>query len=248
MEKEYRLEELKRRFGDRLLFVVINGSRAYGTNIDSSDTDLRGVAIDSESSVFGLSKMDHYENKEYDTVIYSLKKFLSLLNNSNPNMLEYLGSSEEDILYVSELGKILFDNIDLFLSKDIQYKYFYFSKNLENDLYKLLKKGHINDEKLCENINKTAMNVIRVLNTGADLLNGNIFITKRPEAEELKKIRLGKYLEGEKELSLKQDYYDMLEESKINFQKAVKNTKLKNKVDNQKVDDLCIRILKQYYK
>lgn len=50
-------------------------------------------------------------------MIYGLKKFINLCLNSNPNVLEILGTRPEHLLVITKEGQLLRDNVDLFLSK-----------------------------------------------------------------------------------------------------------------------------------
>jgi predicted nucleotidyltransferase len=65
----------------------------------------------------GLSSFEQFEDRKTDTVIYGLKKFITLCLNSNPNVLEILGSRPEHVLVLTVEGKLLRENSILFLSK-----------------------------------------------------------------------------------------------------------------------------------
>ena len=49
---------------------------AYGTNVDASDIDIRGVTIESKQDIIGLSSFEQFEDRTTDTVIYGLKSLL----------------------------------------------------------------------------------------------------------------------------------------------------------------------------
>ena len=102
-----------------VIYLVLSGSRAYGTSIDNSDYDLRGVCLEQPKYLYGLDGFEQFEDLPSDTVIYGLKKFASLLAKSNPNTLELLGVEEESIVLMTEQGKMIRDNAELFLSKRI---------------------------------------------------------------------------------------------------------------------------------
>lgn len=103
--------------GKNILILTTAGSIAYGTNVDTSDIDVRGVTVETRQDIMGLSSFEQFEDRITDTVIYGLKKFINLCLNSNPNVLEILGTRPEHLLIITEEGKLLRDNIDLFLSK-----------------------------------------------------------------------------------------------------------------------------------
>lgn len=105
--------------GSNILILTTAGSIAYGTNVDTSDIDVRGVTIERKQDIMGLSSFEQFEDKATDTVIYGLKKFIALCLNNNPNVLEILGTKPEHLLVITKEGQLLRDNVDLFLSKRV---------------------------------------------------------------------------------------------------------------------------------
>ena len=103
--------------GNRIMFLCLGGSHSYGTNIETSDVDIRGVTLDTTECVLGLEHFEQRLDAATDTTIYSLSKFLDLVSNCNPNIIEMLFCKPEHYLYVSPLGQILLDNRHLFLTK-----------------------------------------------------------------------------------------------------------------------------------
>lgn len=109
---EYKwLEEYK----DRLCLITLGGSHAYGTNIETSDIDIRGIMLPTKEELIGLKNFEQREDSDTDTVIYEFNKFIRLIINSNPNTIEMLGCKQ--YLIFNEVGKQLIDNAKLFLSK-----------------------------------------------------------------------------------------------------------------------------------
>ncbi|HHV29505.1 MAG TPA: nucleotidyltransferase [Clostridium sp.] len=103
--------------GKNILILTTAGSIAYGTNVDTSDIDIRGVTLETKQDLMGLSSFEQFEDRITDTVIYGLKKFINLCLDSNPNVLEILGTKPEHLLVITKEGQLLRDNVDLFLSK-----------------------------------------------------------------------------------------------------------------------------------
>lgn len=103
--------------GKNILILTTAGSIAYGTNVDTSDIDIRGVTLETKQDLMGLSSFEQFEDRITDTVIYGLKKFINLCLDSNPNVLEILGTRPEHLLVITKEGQLLRDNVDLFLSK-----------------------------------------------------------------------------------------------------------------------------------
>lgn len=115
--KEYEFLKTDPHLGDNILILTTAGSIAYGTNVDTSDIDIRGVAVETKQDIMGLSNFEQFEDRATDTVVYGLKKFISLCANCNPNVLEILGTKSEHLLVISKDGQLLRDNVELFLSK-----------------------------------------------------------------------------------------------------------------------------------
>ena len=114
---EYDFLRTNEHLGENIILLGLGGSYSYGTNIESSDVDCRGVALNSKREILLGNGFEQVENKETDTVVYSFTKFVSLLSNCNPNVIEMLGLKPEHYLYISLVGKELLENKELFLSK-----------------------------------------------------------------------------------------------------------------------------------
>ena len=102
---------------DRIMFLTLGGSYAYGTNIETSDVDVRGCAMNSKSDILGLSNFEQVVHTQTDTTIYGFNKLIGLLLNCNPNTIEMLGCKPEHYFYISDVGQMMIDNRSLFLSQ-----------------------------------------------------------------------------------------------------------------------------------
>lgn len=98
-----------------ILFECISGSRAYGTDLPSSDTDIRGVFILPQSDLYGLHYVEQVNDARNDVIFYELRRFIELLAKNNPNILELLCAPADCILQKHPL----FDRLQVpnFLSK-----------------------------------------------------------------------------------------------------------------------------------
>jgi len=99
-----------------LVYEVIAGSRAYGLDIPTSDTDIRGIFILPNEYLLGDRKCEQVNSPTNDTVYYELNRFIRLLRDNNPNILEELFVPADKILLMSERVKPLYDNRDKFLT------------------------------------------------------------------------------------------------------------------------------------
>ncbi|MEY2881847.1 MAG: hypothetical protein RLZZ15_4227 [Verrucomicrobiota bacterium] len=76
-----------------IIFRCVVGSRAYGLETDSSDTDLRGIylaPLDMHLSLFGAP--EQFEDNGAQSCYWELQKFLVMALKANPNILECLYS------------------------------------------------------------------------------------------------------------------------------------------------------------
>lgn len=121
--KEYDFLRTDPHLGNRILFLCLGGSYSYGTNIETSDIDIRGVTLDTTECILGLEHFEQRQDSTTDTCIYSLSKFIELVSNCNPNIIEMLFCKPEHYIYISPLGQILLDNKHLFLTKKAFYTF-----------------------------------------------------------------------------------------------------------------------------
>jgi predicted nucleotidyltransferase len=103
--------------GAKPLLLVIRGSHAYGTNIETSDTDYAGVFIQSQEDIFGFNYKEQINDDTNDTVIYEIKRFLQLLASNNPTVLELLNTPKDCIIYKDPIFDLVLENRDKFITK-----------------------------------------------------------------------------------------------------------------------------------
>ena len=107
------ISELKQK--DILLFESIAGSRAYGTNLPTSDTDKKGIFILPKKEIYGFNYIPLVSDERNDNVYYEIGRFIDLLVKNNPNMLELLAMPEDCILIEHPLFKKI--KPEMFISK-----------------------------------------------------------------------------------------------------------------------------------
>lgn len=114
---EYEFLRTNPHLNGRIIFLTLGGSYSYGTNVDTSDVDVRGCALNSPSDLLGLTSFEQVVNTQTDTTVYSFNKLVSLLLNCNPNTIEMLGCKPEHYFYLTNVGKEMIDNRKLFMSR-----------------------------------------------------------------------------------------------------------------------------------
>lgn len=99
-----------------LIYEVIAGSKAYGLDLPTSDTDIRGIYMLPNEFILGNKKCEQINNPTNDIVYYELNRFIHLLSQNNPNILEELFVPEDKILFMSDKMRPLYENRIKFLT------------------------------------------------------------------------------------------------------------------------------------
>jgi predicted nucleotidyltransferase len=103
--------------GAKPLYLVIRGSHAYGTNVETSDTDYAGIFIQSIDDILGNKYKEQINDDNNDIVIYEVRRFLELLGSNNPTVLELLNTPEDCIIYKEPAFDVILENRENFITK-----------------------------------------------------------------------------------------------------------------------------------
>lgn len=114
---EYDFLRTDKHLGSNIILLGLGGSHAYNLNTENSDLDVRGIALNSKSDILLSTDFEQVVNVDTDTTIYSFNKMIKLLTDNNPNTLEILYLKPEHYLYLSDIGRELLDNKNLFISQ-----------------------------------------------------------------------------------------------------------------------------------
>lgn len=172
--------------GNNILLLTVGGSYSYGTAIDASDVDMRGI-VKSPNKANGSNEFFSFVDRDTDTSVLSLDSAIKLLIDAYPSLLETLGVNPEHILFSTEAGKFLIENRKLFLSKRVVQSFTYSSNSL---LYKLN-----NDLARPHKAAKYQMHILRWYLTCIDILeNGDIVTNRAADLDFLMPIRNGQYV------------------------------------------------------
>jgi predicted nucleotidyltransferase len=101
-----------------IIVTCYGGSHAYGTNIETSDVDIRGIFCAEEKCIrtpFHTVREVDLEDHE-DGKMYELTNFMKLYCDMNPNILELLWVDDKSIIETSEAYEYLRSERDKLLS------------------------------------------------------------------------------------------------------------------------------------
>lgn len=147
--------------GDRIMFLTLGGSHAYGTNVETSDVDIRGCAMNSASDIVGLSNFEQFVETNTDTTVYGFNKLIGLLLNCNPNTIEMLGCKPEHYILMSDAGREMITNRKLFLSKRAIHSFGGYANQQLNRLENALARDRLAQAQKEEHIHRSMENSVR---------------------------------------------------------------------------------------
>ena len=116
-QPEYDFLKTNEHLGNHICLLTLGGSHAYGTNVEGSDVDIRGIASLKPENILGTTPFEQFVESNTDTTVYGLTKIFQLFLNVNPNTIEILGCKPEHYLFTDEIGNLILQNKHLFLSK-----------------------------------------------------------------------------------------------------------------------------------
>lgn len=134
-----------------LVLEVITGSKAYGLDTETSDTDIRGLFILPKNMYYGLEYTEQLNNETNDIVYYELKRFLKLLSKNNPNILEMLNTPTNCVLQKHAIVDMI--KPEMFLSKLCQ-------QTFANYAYTQIKKAYGLEKKIVNPVDEVRESVL----------------------------------------------------------------------------------------
>lgn len=232
--------------------VAYRGSVVHGTYRPNShpnsidDIDIMGLFVAPLDHYLGCKQKetDDFFEGEWDVVMYELKKAIFLLGGVNPNVLQLLWLRPEDYLHVSPIGQALIDNRDLFMSKQVYNTFTGYAHEQMKKMTNAATNGYMGAKRkqlvtAHGYDTKNASHMIRLLNTAKETLGDGKLRVYRQDYQLYLDIKDGKFtLDQVKEMAA-----SLFEETR----QAKDKSPLPEEVDRDKVEKLCVDLLKQKF-
>lgn len=100
----------------KLIFKCLTGSRAYGTQTETSDWDYKGVYVQDADEILSFKYQEQTEFGK-DEIHYEVRRFLQLAQSANPTILEMLFTPPELALHSYPEWEIIRKHRHRFLTK-----------------------------------------------------------------------------------------------------------------------------------
>lgn len=84
--EEYDFLRTNKNLGNSIIVLTLGGSHAYGMDKEGSDSDVRGIALNSKSDILLGTDFEQVVDVDTDTTMYSFNKMIQLLTSSNPKI------------------------------------------------------------------------------------------------------------------------------------------------------------------
>lgn len=220
---------------ENIILEGIVGSKAYGLDTETSDTDIKGIFVAKTSDRIGLFWNKHKETvrqTEPDWEYHEVQKFMKLAMGGNPTVLELLFL--DGYLKLEPMGKMLVDNRHLFLSNTVRDSYYEYAYS---QMHRLTTRDGTFGNGRNNRYEKHARHCYRLLYQGKQLLEeGKLDVRVSQDVRE-ELFSLGKLSPTE--------LVDKFKSEKEQF-KAIKSV-LPDKPDAEGVNKLLLKIRKGYY-
>lgn len=245
-----------------IMYETIMGSVAYGVSNDMSDVDVYGFCIPPKEilfphlagEIFGFGRQhqrfeqyqqhhvaDPGSEREYDITIYSIVKFVQLVMENNPNMVDALFTPRRCVLHTTRVAEILRENRRVFLHKGAWPK---FKGYAYAQMSKIEGGQNRSNPKRAESIEtwgydvKFAYHVVRLLGEVEQIMVEHDLDLER-NREQLKAIRRGEWT-----LEYLREWFQQREKE---LEGVYSESTLQHGPDETRIKELLVQCLEEHY-
>lgn len=245
------LEEKHNGIGKWAILHGYRGSIAHGMYVPNTDPhsiddkDTMAVCVPPREYYYGLSQYGSRGTKEYtqdewDIVVYECRKFVSLLEKGNPNVLGLLWLNDKHYIKRTRAGDMLITWRKRFNGKHVYHSFTGYAYSQLTRLTKGAHRGYMGEKRkaLVAEFGydtKNAAHLVRLLKMGMEYLSDGHLQVERQDAPYLLDIKLGRWTldEVKKEAAR---LFDLTEQAYI-------NSPLPPKPDHDKINELCVHVV-----
>lgn len=216
----------------KVLLKVLRGSRAYGLEVDSSDTDTSTVYIQPTRSLLSLYIPNAYvRDRSEDATIWELHHFLGLATNANPAVLEaFLAPVMESL----PEGEALRQLLPCVLRRKSVFGVF---THVAAQFGKVMLEDKIEYRR-----RKGGANCLRTLYNGIELLTQGTFSVRIADTA------IGNFVKAAKVGDLSTlEVLKLAEELQQKLNKAYSMSKLPDDQDRARINDFLLEVRKTYW-
>jgi len=245
-------EEKKKIIPPNTILLGYRGSIAHGTYIPQEDEagiddkDIIGMSIAPLRAYFGLEHFEQREvqYKEWDSVVYEIRKYFRLLLKSNPNVMSLLWLDPNQYIIKDKLGALVVKNRELFVSKAAYHSFSGYAYGQFKRMTRFKFEGYMGEKRkaLIEKYGydcKNAAHLIRLLRMGIEFLTEGRLFVHRKDAQQLISIKSGEWA-LEKVVKESERLFKLAEEAYV-------KSKLPNEPDRHGAEDLLIEIMSKHF-
>lgn len=229
--------------GHEIILKVRTGSHCHGTALETSDEDIRGIAVPDLGHFFGTRDFEQSEDKENDIVFYGFKKFFRLAMKGNLSCLNFMFTEHWDILYATEWGHRIIDFRGEFITLNVIDSIMgYIKSQLHRIANSSGRSG--NRSELIEKHGydtKFAYHALMIGNIGIQVLRTGGYTTMRPEHERkvLMDVRRGNMT--------KEELLNMVHANMDTIHKLERLSKLPKEPNEAKITKFMVDLMNDYF-
>lgn len=232
-------------------YIILEGYRgsvSHGVYVKDyiDDKDIFGIFIPPKKYIIGLGKWEMYEKKEddLDILYYSIRKFFHLALRGNPNVLSLLWLRPEYYIKITEWGRLLIENRNIFVGKHCYHSFIGYAYGQLRRMGHFSFEGYMGERRkeLVRRFGydvKNASHCIRILKMGIEFLIEGKLNVFRSDRQQLLSIKMGEWsLEQVRKEAEK--LFDLAKESYV-------KSNLPIEPDYEAANDLLINIIENYW-